>query len=190
MKKADEKIKKILERNIQDLNKRVQKAELLARNSTFLRQLSLISKRFGSTFFAIKDMYYDNQQIKKLREESNQNILLKLDYPKTKRCREDTRVNTFDQDIEDFKGLECQLLYNPRTLSDKIENKLWVFDNYLHKWEKFCRRWGIDKEWGGKIKSLSNYQRGLADITRQERLRFSDLETTLKQIPALWAKSL
>ncbi|MCJ7496704.1 MAG: hypothetical protein MUO78_01030, partial [candidate division Zixibacteria bacterium] len=107
-----EKISDILKRNIKNLDKNVQRAELLARNRMFLKELEGISERLGTQFFSVKDLD------ERFQEESEDNILLKLNYPKTKR-----RIKKVVKDRY-FKGLvdlDCHLYNNPKNLHERIE---------------------------------------------------------------------
>ncbi len=190
----DEKVKKILEKHRQISDKRVQRAELLARNKTFLEELKGIAKRLGGgTFFELKKFHYDLRYREKLEEESEENLWLRLDYPKTRKCRGRKPKDRYFKDAED---LDCQQYYNPRNLHERIWNKGIVFQQYTFKWEDFCRRWDIGHRWDGKIDSLSIYLSDPAEI----RYTWNDetgriwLEirinewTTLEDIRAKWKR--
>jgi hypothetical protein len=69
---SQKKISNILKRYRKNLNKNIQRAELMSRNKMFLEESSGISKRLGKLFFVVKDI-----PDKELR-----NTLLRLDYPK------------------------------------------------------------------------------------------------------------
>jgi len=169
-----------------DYDKKTQRAALLKRNKNFLNELEGIKKRLGNEFYKVKDVY-----VHKLKETSNDNILLKLDYPKA-------NIIISEKPLEDVDAayLEYHLYrgfdgYNPRaaikddsyfknspdldtvivydedlnSLQTKIICKFQVLRAYVEKWIEFCAKWQIDSSWGGELSTLSKFQNPLVSIS-------------------------
>ena len=99
-------IEKVLKKCEKDFDGSSQRAELLARNKVFLKELIKMKKYINKDFHNLK-----NKSEQQLNEKSEQNILIKMDYPKT----EHTEVKGLEKEIEllvknieevDLKGYE------------------------------------------------------------------------------------
>ena len=75
----DKEILKLIEKSKKDYEKNSQRTELLKRNQKFFKELKKISQRLRKEFFKLKELSKEE-----LLKNSNDNILLKLDYPKIK----------------------------------------------------------------------------------------------------------
>lgn len=184
------KINKSIKRNRQPFGRKEQRAELLRRNEIFLRQFKQILGIVGKEFFKVK-----NISEAKLLEESSNNKLLELNYPKVKKKVEpffydeeetgeqgfsSTKIapDKYDQYIESTidESDPLSFLLDPNLVttsdpSDKeitIRDRLAVLHGYKNLWETFCDRWHIDVNWDGKLGHLSRFQRPYIQIAYNE----------------------
>lgn len=171
----DKEVLKLIEESKKPFHIENQRGELLKRNEMFLKELEGISKRLGKEFFKTKELSRE-----KLGELSNDNILLKLDYPKVKIMEIDCPVE--EAELADFykefwgspkeiydplseierdsffesRDIDTILVYDKDldNIRTKIEFKLTVLDRYKKEWKIFCVKWRIDNKWNGNLSNL------------------------------------
>jgi len=181
---VDKEILKRIEESKKDYDKNAQRAELLKRNKTFLNELEGIKKRLGNKFFELKKV-----DIKKLTKISNDNLLLKLDYPKENIFKSEVPLeevnsaylhylyygeyNGYNPKVAiekdyyfDSPDLNTVLVYDEDldSIRTKIICKSGIIEKYMEKWIEFCTKWHTDVDWDGKLSSLSKFQNPLVSI--------------------------
>jgi hypothetical protein len=182
----EEEIKKLIENSKKDYDKKTQRAALLKRNKNFLNELGGIKKRLGNEFYKVKDV-----NVNKIKEITNDNIMLKLDYPKANIFISEEPLEEVDmayveylfygefdgynpraaiKDDSYFKNspdLDTVIVYDEdlNSLQTKITCKFQVLRAYVEKWIEFCAKWQIDSSWGGELSTLSKFQNPLVSIS-------------------------
>lgn len=167
-------ILKILKMRQESYNKNSQRAGLLARNKTFLEELENVNKHIKKKFHQLKTRAEDV-----LQEISENNPLLRLDYPKTKASSDEDIKNLIEEIDKNFpKYLICApSAWHVRILKEKpfdseleknILYKFVLLDILIELWEKFCGKWHIDPRWDAELKTLAKYQGPLIDIVIED----------------------
>lgn len=186
MEAVDNKINKIIKRNLKSFSRKEQRAELFRRNKIFLSQFDLFSKKVGKDFFKVKNIAEE-----KLSEESQDNKLLNLDYPKVKKKfvpfffndEEDITQefsssgidpdkydlyldSTYDESdpFTEIFNLELVTFSDPTDKEITIQDRLAVLHGYKDLWKAFCYGWHINPEWDGNFDHLSRFQRPFIEI--------------------------
>lgn len=186
----DNKINKIIKINLRSFSRKEQRAELFRWNdifsSKFKRVLRVVDK---DIFFKVKNIAEEE-----LSEVSQDNKLLKLDYPKVKKEDEYTQIFLDDEEnraeededygidhenyeryidstLDDSDPLSFLLNLNLITTSDPadkeitVRDRLAVLQRYKSLWKAFCSSWHIDPEWDGNLDHLSRFQRPFIEIS-------------------------
>lgn len=186
----DNKIKKSIKINLKSFNRKEQRAELFRWNkifsSKFKRVLRVVDK---DIFFKVKNIAEEE-----LSEVSQDNKLLKLDYPKVKKECGYTPVFINDEEngaeedpddgidhenydryidstLDESDPLSFLLNLNLITTSDPddkeitVRDRLAVLQRYKSLWKAFCSSWHIDPEWDGNLDHLSRFQRPFIEIS-------------------------
>lgn len=179
-------IHKLIEKSKKNYDKKTQRAALLKRNKNFLNELEGIKKRLGNEFYKVKDV-----NVNKIKEFSNDNILLKLDYPKANIIISEEPLEKVDAAyleyhlyggfdgynpraaikddsyFKNFPDLDTVIIYDEdlNSLRTKIICKFQVLRAYVERWIEFCAKWQIGSSWGGELSTLSKFQNPLVSIS-------------------------
>ncbi len=185
----DNKINKIIKINSRSFSRKEQRAELFRWNEIFLSKFNRVLRVVDKDiFFKVKNIPEE-----KLSEESQDNKLLKLDYPKVKKEHEYTSVFINDEEngaeeepddgidhknydryidstLDESDPLSFLLNLNLITTSDPTDKEITVRDRLAvlqrnkSLWKAFCISWYIDPEWDGNFDHLSKFQRPFIEI--------------------------
>ncbi len=160
-------ISKILALRNEELGKNAQRAELLVRNDLFLSELQKVSQYIGSEFHRIEKV-----PDSKLEMASDDNILIELNYPKTK----GTAAKELEKEIEILvndveKELNGYELWSPLSyaagwiempqdtqLETVIFYKYYKLELYRELWERFCGKWNINPKWNANLRNFRKFQ--------------------------------
>lgn len=192
--KHSKQIQKLIKTYKKQINKTIQRSELIKRNNLFNEELTGFINRVGETFFEVHPLKNE------IFKQSEDNILLKLNYP-----QEDFSDKSFsDPNVEikedrywkSFANLDAPISNPANTLRKRIHNKINIFQSYKRQWNIFCKRWHIEDTWNSDIDTLTNYARENIEIYKdwdpllqKASLLISINEwTTLDDIKNKWAK--
>ncbi len=175
----NDQIRKLIKYREKHFGKREQKAELLKRNESFLREFEGISKRLGKKFFSTGVF-----GLERIGEFYENNYEYEFDYPNVKIIETDIPVEEVyslrvglaagfgkeselppewiqrDRFFKNAYNLDTVFIHgkDPNDINVKNNCKLEVLFGYIEKWIDFCHRWNINHEWRGELDSLHTSQ--------------------------------
>jgi len=177
------------------IDKTVQRSELLKRNTLFNQELTGFINRVGNAFFQVFEI-----DRKILEEEKEDNILIKLDYPKedfsdTFQPGSKKKVKK-DRYWKNNINLDRATCNPPKNLSERIFNKKEILNHYQWKWAELCNRWHIEDTWNGDLNTLEQHARQNVEIyddwehnTQKNSILIKINEwATLDDIKSVWSE--
>lgn len=148
-------------------SKESQRAELLIRNKIFLRELSDFRKLVGEDFF-----YLAKLPFAELHKISNDNILIKLEYPENNITLKADIMRFLESIMSNHNVLPPPIVDDRKFTEDKIGNPLEkdIFyrniqlEVYKIVWISFCQRWHVNSSWSGRLSDYKKYQLPLVEV--------------------------